>query len=445
MSYIPNSAEIRRRMLEDIGVSDFENLIKSVPASLRLKRSLNLPEPLSELELDQEVRSIAGQNSGIEAVFVGGGAYDHFVPAAIDHILLRSEYYTAYTPYQAEAAQGTLQTMYEFQTFISRLTGMAVTSASMYDGASALAEAVMMAISHTGRKEILISQSVNPNYIETVKTYLSGQGAKIKYIDTYDGTTDFTGFRSRVSEKTAAVVIQNPNFFGLVEKPAEVSSDIKEAGALYINIYDPLSLGILAPPGDCGADLAVAEGQGLGMPLNYGGPYLGLLSARRELLRKMPGRLSGRTKDKEGKVGYVLTLQTREQHIRRERATSNICTNQALCALAATVYLSLLGKSGLEKVGKLCLSKAHYAAERISDIPGFSLKFSGPFFKEFVVETPVPPRRLIGKLAKKGIAPGLDMGRFKLGLKGCLMVAVTEKNSKRQIDDLVYELSRAGG
>jgi glycine dehydrogenase subunit 1 len=445
MSYIPNSAEIRERMLEDIGVSDFENLIKSIPASLRLKRPLNLPEPLSELELDREIRSIADRNKGIEAVFVGGGAYDHFVPAAIDHILLRPEYYTAYTPYQAEAAQGTLQTMYEFQTFISSLTGLAVTSASMYDGASALAEAVMMAISHTGRKEILISRSVNPNYIETVKTYLLGPGARIKYIDTHDGESDFSGFRSKISGKTAAVIVQNPNFFGLVEKPAEVSSDIKDAGALYIIVYDPLSLGILASPGDCGADMAVAEGQCLGIPLNYGGPYLGLLSARREFLRRMPGRLSGRTKDREGRTGYVLTLQTREQHIRRERATSNICTNQALCALAATVYLSLLGKSGLEKVSRLCLSKSHYAAERLSDIPGFSLKFSGPFFKEFLVETPVSPRRLIGRLAKKGIAPGLDMGRFKLGLKGCLMMAVTEKRSRRQIDDLVYELSKAAG
>lgn len=443
MSYIPNSAEIRRRMLEDIGVSDFENLIKSIPASLRLNRPLNLPEPLSELDLDREIRSIADQNKSIQAVFVGGGAYDHFVPAAIDHILLRPEYYTAYTPYQAEASQGTLQSMYEFQTFISRLTGLAVTSASMYDGASALAEAVMMAISHTGRKEILISRSVNPNYAETVKTYLSGQGARIKYIDTHNGVSDFSGLRSRISGKTAAVIVQNPNFFGLLEKPTEISSDIKEAGALCTIVYDPLSLGILAPPGDCGADLAVAEGQCLGIPLNYGGPYLGLLSARREFLRKMPGRLSGRTKDRQGRAGYVLTLQTREQHIRRERATSNICTNQALCALAAAVYLALLGKSGLEKVGRLCLSKSHYAAERLSDIPGFSLKFSGPFFKEFVVETPVPPRRLIARLAKKDIAAGLDMGRFKLGLKGCLMVAVTEKRSRRQIDDLAYELSKA--
>ncbi len=445
MNYIPNSAEIRRLMLEDIGVSDFEYLIRSVPASLRLRRPLNLPGPLSEHELNQELQSIAKQNSDISKGFVGGGAYDHFVPSAIDHILLRSEYYTAYTPYQAEAAQGTLQTMYEFQTFISRLTGMAVTSASLYDGASALAEAVMMAISHTGRKEVLLSRSVNPNYIETVKTYLSGQGAKIRYIDTYEGVTDFTGLRSRLSEKTAAVVMQSPNFFGLLERPAEISADIKEVGALHINIYDPLSLGILAPPGDFGADLAVAEGQCLGIPLNYGGPYLGLLSARREFLRKMPGRLSGRTKDKEGKVGYVMTLQTREQHIRRERATSNICTNQALSALAATVYLSLLGKSGLEKVGMLCLSKAHYAAEKISEVSGFSLKFNGPFFKEFLVETPIPPHRLIGRLAKKGIAAGLDMGRFNLGLKGCLMVAVTEKRSRHQIDDLVYELSKAGG
>ena len=445
MNYISGSVEVRRRMLDDIGVSGFEDLIRSVPVSLRLKRPLNLPPALSEMELENLVRGKSRENAAIEADFTGGGAYDHFVPAVIDHILLRSEYYTAYTPYQAEAAQGTLQTMYEFQTFISRLTGMAVTSASLYDGASALAEAISMAVNHTGRKEALISRSVNPAFVETAQTYLRGRDIVTRLIGTDKGLTDFEELRRKMTLRIAAVVLQTPNFFGLVERPGEVSNDVRRNGSLLIGAYDPLSLGILAPPAEYGADIAVAEGQSLGIPLNYGGPYLGLLSARKEFLRKMPGRLSGRTRDKDGRVGYVLTLQTREQHIRRERATSNICTNQALCALAAAVYMSLLGKSGLEKVGRLCLSKAHYAADEISKVSGFALKFDGPFFKEFVVETPIPPHRLIARLMKKKIAPGIDMGRFRLGLKGCLMIAVTEKRTKRQIDDLVFELARAAG
>jgi len=429
-------------MLRDIGVADFEELIKTVPASLRLSKPLMLPQALSELELDREIRGLAAKNSPVDACFAGGGAYDHFAPAAVDHILLRSEFYTAYTPYQAEVSQGTLQTMYEFQTFISRLTGLGVTSASLYDGATALAEAVLMAVSHTGRDEILISQTVNPHYLETVRTYVSGLDVTIKAIPAFDGSTDFNEIRSKVSEHTAAVVLQNPNFFGQIERIKDIAPEIRNRGGLLIDIYDPLSLGLLISPGDCGADIAVGDGQSLGIPLNYGGPYLGLLSARREFLRKMPGRLSGRTKDSRGRVGFVMTLQTREQHIRRERATSNICTNQALCALAATVYLSLLGPDGLKKIGMMCHSGAHYAADAIKKIPGFSPKFNGPFFKEFVMETPAPPVRIINKLARKNILAGIDMGRFRLGLKGCLMIAVTEKRSKSQIDNLVYELSK---
>ncbi len=442
MNYIPNSPRIRRRMLEEIGAADFNDLIKSVPASLRLQRPLNLPGALSEQELQDEVREIAAKNTPVRVNFAGGGAYDHFSPSAVNHILLRSEFYTAYTPYQAEIAQGTLQAIYEFQTFISRLTALPVTNASMYDGASALAEAVLLAMAHTGRNEILISRAVNPAYLETVKTYLSGKNVKIKSLNAYDGQIDFQDLKLKLSEKTAAVVVQNPNYFGLIEKVPELSGDVKQSGALMIMVYDPLSLGILAPPGECGADIAVAEGQSLGLPLNFGGPYLGLFSARAEFLRKMPGRLVGRTKDSQGRVGYVLTLQTREQHIKRDRATSNICTNQALCALAATVYLSLLGTSGLRKIGELCGSKAHYAAEKICAIPGFSLKYKSSFFKEFLVETPASPQKIIGKLSAKGIVPGIDMGPLKMGLKGCLMIAVTEKRSKKQIDDLVYELSR---
>jgi len=442
MSYISNSSNIRRSMLEEIGFGDFEDLIKTIPASLRLKRGLNLPDFLSEVELVEEIRRLSDKNKNIASNFAGGGAYDHFSPAAIDHVLLRSEFYTAYTPYQAEVSQGTLQAIYEFQTFVSRLTGLPATNASMYDGASALAEAVSLAVSRTGCKEVLISRSVNPFYLETVKTYHSGRKIRTRLLNVFDGSTDFEDLKTKLSKKTAAVVIQSPNFFGLLEKVGEISSLIKEKGALFIMVYDPISLGIFSSPGECGADIAVAEGQCLGIPLNFGGPYLGLFSAKQEFIRNIPGRLSGRTRDGNGRIGYVLTLQTREQHIRRERATSNICTNQALCALAATVYLSLLGKSGLEKIGRLCLSKAHYAASKISELPGYKLKYSGPFFKEFVVETPVSPHRIITKLAGRGIIPGVDVGKFVAGLKGCLMIAVTEKRSKRHIDDLVFELSK---
>lgn len=442
MSFIPNSPEVRRRMLEEAGLSDFENLIKSIPASLRLNRPLNIPAALTELELDREIKGISKKNKIISSNFTGGGAYDHFIPAAVDHILLRSEFYTAYTPYQAEVAQGTLQAIYEFQTFISRLTGLPVTNASMYDGASALAEAVSLALYRTGKNEVLISRSVNPFYLETVKTYHAGRKIKIKLLKNIDGVTDFDDFTNKLSDKTAAVVTQTPNFFGLLENVSEYSSVARQNGALFISVYDPISLGILAPPSEYGADIAVAEGQSLGIPLNFGGPYLGLFSTRQEYIRQLPGRLSGRTKDIKGNTGYVLTLQTREQHIKRERATSNICTNQALCALAATVYLSLMGKAGLEKIGKLCFSKAHYAASKISELQGYNVKFKGPFFKEFVVETPVSPHRIITKLASRGIVPGIDVGKYTADLKGCLMIAVTEKRSKDQIDDLVFELSK---
>jgi glycine dehydrogenase subunit 1 len=443
MSYIPNSPEIRRQMLNEIGAAEFTDLVKCIAPDVLLTKPLNLPKPLSEMELEAKLNELAAQNAQITANFAGGGAYDHFSPAAIDQILLRPEFYTAYTPYQAEVSQGTLQVIYEFQTFISRLAGMDITNASMYDGATALAEAIMMAVHQTGKHEILISGAINPNYMATVKSYLAGQKCKIKSVEIFEGLTSYTDVKAKLSNKTAAVVVQNPNFFGLIEKAKDFSSIIKEAGAVYIVVYDPLSLGILAPPGECGADIAVAEGQSLGLSLNYGGPYLGLLSSSRDFIRRIPGRLSGRTKDKNGKQGFVLTLQTREQHIRRERATSNICTNQALCALAATVYLSLLGRIGLEKIGKLCLSKSHYAASKITAIPGFTLKYNGPFFKEFVIDAPASATNLINKLSKKGIIPGIELGKFGIGHRGSLLVAVTEKRTKEQIDRLAVELAQA--
>jgi len=441
MSYISNSKKIRQKMLEDIGVSDFEKLIDKIPSGIKLKKPLDLPSGLSELDLSRMLNEMARENSLIVSNFAGGGAYDHFCPAAVDHILLRSEFYTAYTPYQAEVSQGTLQAIYEFQTFINRLTGLRVTNASMYDGASALAEAVLLAFAHTRKNEVLISGGVNPNYRDTVKTYLSGQDVKITYAGLRDGVTDFDEIRSKISANTAAVVIQTPNFFGLIEDAAGLAEEIKKSGALVIMVYDPISLGILSSPGECGADIAVADGQSLGLPLNYGGPYLGLFSARKEFTRRIPGRLVGRTKDSHDRIGYVLTLQTREQHIRRDRATSNICTNQALCALSATVYLSLIGESGLKQAGELCFSKSHYAASEIAKLNGFKIRFSGHFFKEFVVETPAPPAAIIKKLHEDRIAAGIDLGRFFPEMGNCMMIAVTEKRTKEEIDFLVAKLS----
>jgi glycine dehydrogenase subunit 1 len=442
MSYIPNSKMIRQKMLDDIGVPDFENLIDTLPADVRLNKPLDIPKGVSEIDLSRIVNDIACENTKISMNFAGGGAYDHFCPAAVDHILLRSEFYTAYTPYQAEISQGTLQAIYEFQTYINRLTGLQVTNASMYDGASALAEAVMMAVAHTRRNEVLISSSVNPNYIKTVRTYLSGQNIVITEIPLRDGLTDIKQVSKLISDKTAAVAVQTPNFLGLLEDMNDLSATAKKSDALFISVYDPATLGLISPPGEYGADIAVGDGQSLGLPLNFGGPYLGLFSASKDFIRKIPGRLVGRTKDSEGRVGYVLTLQTREQHIRRDRATSNICTNQALCALAATVYLSLIGESGLEKIGRLCLAKSHYAAEKINAIPGFNLKFNGSFIKEFVIETPAPPAEIITELAKHGISPGVDLGKFDIGLNNCMMIAVTEKRSRQEIDLLVDELSK---
>lgn len=443
MSYIPNSPEVRRQMLDEIGAAEFTDLIECISPDVLLQKPLNLPPALSEYELEKELKNLAAKNTAIVTNFAGAGAYDHFIPAAVDHIVQRPEFYTAYTPYQAEASQGTLQVIYEFQTMICRLTAMDVTNASMYDGATALAEAIMMAIAQTGRREILFSGAVNPGYIGVVKSYLKGQKCRVRNVELFDGLTSHSGLKAKISDKTAAIVIQNPNFLGLIERASDFAELSNNRGALYIIVYDPLSLGILAPPGECGADIAVGEGQPLGLPLNFGGPYLGLLSCKRESIRRIPGRLAGRTKDKNGRTGYVLTLQTREQHIRRERATSNICTNQALCALAATVYLSLLGEIGLKKVGELCLSKAHYAAQAITSVPGFSLRFKGPFFKEFVVDGPATAAGIISRLSRKGIMPGVDLGKFGMGLRGSLMIAVTEKRTKDEIDQLAAELAAA--
>jgi glycine dehydrogenase subunit 1 len=442
MNYIPNTNSDLQRMLESVGVADFEDLLKNIPGSLRYRHNLNIPSALPEHELIRHLAGLAEENTRYEACFAGAGAYDHYIPAVIGNLIARPEFMTAYTPYQPEVAQGTLQAIYEFQSMVSSLNGLPVTNASMYDGASALAEAAIMASRHTGRTEILVGATVNPHYVETIKTYLSGTDINVSLVPAIEGLVDFNLLRESLSQNTAALIIQSPNFLGLIENIEEIAGDVKSSGALLVISYDPISLGVLKTPGEYGADIACAEGQPLGLPLAYGGPYVGLFSVRQDLIRKIPGRLAAKTVDINNKTGYVLTLQTREQHIRREKATSNICTNQQLCALTAAMYLAIMGKKGIRQVAELCLAKAHYAASEIDKLSGYKLRFAAPFFKEFVIQTPVSPKKIIAGLSKHNILAGVDLSGFKIGLKGCLMIAVTEKITYNQIDELVFRLSK---
>jgi len=444
MSYVPNTEHDRGEMLKKIGVESFEDLIGCIPDSVRLKGELKLPQPLSELQLTKLLTELSFQNKNTSQIisFLGGGAYDHFIPAVVDHIISRPEYYTAYTPYQAEVSQGTLQTIYEFQSLISELTGMDVANASMYDGATAVAEAALLAHAETQRNEILVAGSLNPSYKEVLFTYCGSIKLKVKNLPSSDGLVDLEGVKKNVSQRVACVIVQSPNFFGLIENINQIEPLTHSVGALLVLVSDPISLGILKTPGEYNADMAVGEGQALGNSLSFGGPYLGYFACKRNLIRRVPGRIVGITTDTHRRRGFVLTLQTREQHIRREKATSNICTNQALCALASCVYLSLLGKSGIKKVAHLCLQKSHYASDEITKIEGFKKRFDAPFFKEFVVETPLPPKRIIRSLLKRNLFAGIDLVQFDRKLKNCLLVCVTEKRTKEEIDCLVNELRR---
>ncbi|MBI5042928.1 MAG: aminomethyl-transferring glycine dehydrogenase subunit GcvPA [Nitrospirae bacterium] len=457
MAYVPNTEKDKREMLSAIGVDNIEKLLTDIPEEIRLKKELNLPSPLSEIELKKEMLSLSEKNADLlhYTSFLGAGAYDHYIPSVVEHMVSRSEFYTAYTPYQAEASQGMLQSIYEFQSMICELTGMEAANASMYDGASATAEAAMMAVRITKRKEILVSRALHPNYRMVLKTYLQGIGIPIKEITFLpvgqtgkDGITDADALSSFISDNTAAVIIQQPNFFGCIEDLSAISAIAKKFGALFIVSVDPISMGILKSPGELGADIVVGEGQALGNSLSFGGPYLGFFAARKEHVRQMPGRLVGATVDGQGKRGYCLTLQTREQHIKRERATSNICTNQALCALAATVYLSVIGKEGLRKVAELCLQKAHYAKREISKIKGFSSTFGASFFKEFVIKTPVSAEKIFKGLLKEKIIGGLELGNYYPELKEHLLICVTEKRTREEIERLINrmtEMAKKGG
>ena len=446
MRYISNTLAQQKEMLRIAGAASIEDLLSPIPSKARLSRPLNLPPALAETDLVRHMRDLASRNAHADdfVCFLGGGAYDHYVPSPINHLISRGEFFTAYTPYQPEASQGTLRTIYEYQTLICELTGMEVANASIYDGASALAEAALMAHAATdGRTELVISRGVNPLYRQVVASYVEGPRLRLKEVPAGDGATDPRALKQAVSGKTAAVIVQYPNFFGCVEDIQAAADVAHAAKALCVVAADPVSLGLLTPPGALGADIVVGEGQGLGVPLAYGGPSLGLFATKTDLIRRMPGRLVGATVDRDGKRGFVLTLQTREQHIRREKATSNICTNVALCALMATIYLALMGKQGLRKAGELALAKAHYAAGALTKIPGVRLRFAAPFFKEFVLQLPKSPDRVVKRLVKNKILAGIPLKPFDRSLKDCLLVAVTEKRTRQEIDAFVQALSQA--
>ncbi len=440
--YVLNTPADRQAMLARIGAGSVEELLRQVPEALRLKRPLDVPPALTEIELTRHVGRLAGQNRPADTTvcFLGGGSYDHFIPAVVDAVASRSEYYTAYTPYQAEASQGSLQAFFEFQTLICQLTGLDVANASLYEGGSAVAEAVIMALGvNPKRRKILIPESVHPEYRLTLATYLANLDVRVATLPTPNGFLDPDDLKKAVDDDTACVVVQHPNFFGCLEEVEALSAAAKAKGALFVVSYYPISLGLLKPPGAYGADIAVAEGQCLGNPMSYGGPVVGLMSCRQEHVRKIPGRIVGQTTDRNGKRCWVLTLQTREQHIRREKATSNICTNQGLFALRAAVYLAALGPHGLRETAELCLRKAHYAAEQLTK-KGLKLRFDRPFFNECTLRAPGDVPALLAKALGKGYHAGLHLGRWYPGLNDCLGVAVTEKRTRDEIDGLAAAL-----
>ncbi len=438
MSFVPHSDADQREMLATVGVSDVRELFADIPAGLLLDHDLDVPEALSEWEAMRRVTELAGRNTDL-ICFAGGGMYDHYVPAAVDHIIRRSEFYTAYTPYQPEVAQGTLQVIYEFQTMICELTGMDVANASMYDGPTATAEAAVMARAVTRRGRVLAARSLHPHSRKVTNTYLGGIGAELDLISYgSDGRLDMDALESSLDNDTAAVIVGYPNFFGGIEDLEPIAEVVHAAGALLVVAADPVMLAVLKSPGACGADIVVAEGQPLGNGPSFGGPVVGLFAATQKLVRKMPGRIVGGTVDMEGRRGYVLTLQTREQQIRREKATSNICTNQGLMALATTVYLSLVGKSGLRQVAETSIQNAHYARRRLIDT-GVELMFpDAPVGREFAVRTKDDSQVVLDRGAQAGILAGVSLSRFmSLEVGDGLLLAFTEKRSRDEIDRLV--------
>jgi glycine dehydrogenase subunit 1 len=444
LSYVLNTPADQRAMLERIGVSAIDDLFQSIPPELRLKRPLAVPPALTEMELAQHLAQLAARNQAAdEAVcFLGGGSYDHFIPAVVDAVAGRSEYYTAYTPYQAEASQGSLQAFFEFQTLICQLTGLDVANASLYEGGSAVAEAGIMAMNvNPKRRKVLVAESAHPEHRLVLSTYLRDVDVRVETLPTPHGFLDPDDLKRAVDEDTICVVAQHPNFFGCLEEPQALADIAHAKGALFVVSFYPISLGLLKRPGQYGADIAVAEGQSLGTPMSYGGPVLGLMACREQFVRKMPGRLVGQTTDRNGKRCWVLTLQTREQHIRREKATSNICTNQGLLALRATVHLAALGPQGLKETAELCLRKAHYAAEQLTKKAGLRLRFNRPFFNELTLKASEEVSGLLRRSLGMGYHAGLGLGTWYPWLKECFSVAVTEKRSRAEIEGLAATLT----
>ena len=445
MAYIANTPEDVRVMLGAIGLESLDQLFDMIPPEYRLKRPLAIPEALGEMELTAQVGSLIGRNAGgdLRPCFLGAGSYDHFIPAVVDNLAARGEFYTAYTPYQAEASQGTLQATFEYQTLLTQLTGMDVANASLYDGGSAVAEAMLMALGVTRRQgRLVFAGSVHPEYRQVVATYAANLAPELVTVPPRGGRMDVEALAAAITEDTAAVVVQQPNFFGQLEDVAALVDAAHQKGAVAILSVDPISLGLLRRPGSYGADIVVAEGQSLGNPMAFGGPYLGMMACREEYVRKMPGRIVGQTTDRNGKRCWVLTLQTREQHIRREKATSNICTNQGLLALRASIYLAAVGPTGLRQAAELSTRKAHYAAEQLAGVSGLSVAFDGPFFKEFVIRSKQDPVHVLAEVGRLGFHGGIALGRWYPELADCILVAVTEKRTKDEIDGLADAYER---
>ena len=432
-SYVPSTQDQRREMLQALGLTDYRELYRDVPESMYLDRPLDIPQGMSELEVRRAVSAMAGKNKVFPTVLRGAGAYDHYIPSIVKYIPAKEEFLTAYTPYQAEISQGVLQSIFEYQTMICELTGMDVSNASVYDGATAAAEAAGMCRDRK-RRVTLISAAAHPDTIATVRTYCYGTGDELRIVPARDGRTDLDALKEMLTPDVASFYLQQPNFYGQLEDAQAAGELVHAAGAMYVMGCNPIALAILKTPRDCGADVAVGEGQPLGMPLAYGGPYLGFMATTQKHMRKLPGRIVGETVDSRGQRAYVLSLQAREQHIRREKASSNVCSNQALCAMTAAVYLAAMGPRGLRQAAESCMAHARYAAERICAVKGFDLVYPGPYFHEFVTTCPGDPARVLEGLARRGILGGLPLE------DGNLLWCATEVNTKGEIDALEQAL-----
>jgi glycine dehydrogenase subunit 1 len=443
MRYIPATEDDIQKMMQEVGVASFDELFSMIPSDLKYRGKFQIPDALSEQELTEHLWELSAKNEHLmESIsLLGGGAYHHYSPALVDALISRGEFMTSYTPYQPEISQGTLQAIFEFQTFMCQITGLDIANASMYDGASSAAEAVLMARRiQSGRKKVLIARSVHPNYRQVIKTYITNLSVEIVELpnDAF-GQVDPAALSNHLDENTICVVLQSPNYFGIVEDQNKIYQEAKRKGALGVSVIaEALSLGILKSPGECGADLAAGEAQSLGLPIGYGGPYVGFLATQQKLMRMLPGRLVGLAKDQKGRPGFVLTLAAREQHIRREKATSNICTNQGLCALAVTIYLSFVGAKGFRNLALRNLQNAHAAREAFKRVG--SISFSGANFNEFVIDLGTDSQKICDQLSKKKIYPGIPLGKYYPDLKNHLLVCVTEMTRKSQIDRAITEL-----